>query len=377
MISDVIVVGGGVVGAALAVGMAREGASVIVLDGDDRDLRAARANFGLVWVQSKGHDMPDYGQWTRRSAALWPKFAGRLAAETGLDLKLRQTGGLSFCLGDDAFAAKSDQLHRLHNQQPATAGIRMVGRSELERMLPGVRLGSDVAGASYSPEDGECDPLMLLRSMHQAFVQAGGTIRHGTQASAINRSAGMFTVTTNAGVFRAPRVVMAAGHGSAVLAPMVGLAAPMRPQRGQILVTNRLAPFLPFAGDTIRQTADGTVMIGATHEDVGFDVATTPEAGAALARDAIRIFPDLARATMVRTWAGLRVLTPDGAPLYAESDTHPGASLITCHSGVTLAAVHADILGPALLGGTLAELQEIAAFGPSRFRKASDVPVAA
>jgi glycine/D-amino acid oxidase-like deaminating enzyme len=118
-------------------------------------------------------------------------------------------------------------------------------------------------------------------------------------------------------------------------------------------------------------------MIGATHEETGFDISTTPEAGAALAREAIRIFPDLARATMVRTWAGLRVLTPDGAPLYAESKTHPGAALITCHSGVTLAAVHAEVLGPALLDRSMGDIAETAAFGPSRFEKTDHVPSAA
>jgi glycine/D-amino acid oxidase-like deaminating enzyme len=251
-----------------------------------------------------------------------------------------------------------------------------VPRHDLERMLPGVALGRDVSGATFCPEDGECDPLMVLRALHVGFAAAGGQLHHGVVASDISRDAGMFSVETNAGVFMAPKVVLAAGHGSTALAQMVGINAPIRPQRGQILVTNRLPSFLPFAGDTIRQTADGTVMIGATHEDTGFDIATTPEAGATLARDAIRIFPDLARATMVRTWAGLRVLTPDGAPLYAQSETHPGASLVTCHSGVTLAAVHADVLGPAMLAGRLGDLEDITAFGPSRFERAQDVSAA-
>jgi glycine/D-amino acid oxidase-like deaminating enzyme len=373
--SDVLIVGGGLVGASLAVGMAGRGAGVRVLDGADADLRAARANFGLVWVQSKGHDMPAYGRWTRRSADLWPAFADKLRAATGLDLRLRQSGGLSFCLGEAALEEKRAGIARLHNQrEPWSAEIAMLNRGELEALLPGVRLGPNVAGASFCPQDGEVDPLALLRALHGAMRAGGIDRRTEAAATRITRQAGVFRVETAAGQFEAPRLILAAGHGSTALARQVGLDAPIRAERGQILVTERLRPFLPFAGDTIRQSADGTVMIGATHEDAGFDIDTTSEAAATLARHGTDVFPDLAAAKLVRTWAGLRVLTPDGCPLYAESLSHDGAALVTCHSGVTLAAVHAEELAPALLDGRLGP--DHAAFGPERFRGAH-VPQAA
>jgi glycine/D-amino acid oxidase-like deaminating enzyme len=373
--SDVLVIGGGVVGAALAFGMAGLGASIRLLDGADADLRAARANFGLVWVQSKGHDMPAYARWTRRSADLWPGFAAELRERSGLDVQHRQTGGLSFCLDEDALRRKRDAFARLHNQRhPWSADVEILDRPALERLLPGVRLGSKVAGASFCPQDGEANPLMLLRALHDALRRQGIDVRAGAPATSITREGGVFRILTAAGVFEAPRVILAAGHGSTALARQVGIAAPMRPERGQILVTERLQLFLPFAGDTIRQTADGTVMIGATHEDADFDTGTTADAGAALARHATDVFPALAQAGVTRAWAGLRVLTPDGSPLYAESGSNPGAALVTCHSGVTLAAAHARELAPALLAGRLGP--EFAAFGPERFGGA-DVPEAA
>ncbi len=364
--ADVIIIGGGVVGAALAVGCLEQGASVHVLDGDDTDLRAARANFGLIWVQSKGHAMPAYARWTRSSADLWPKFSAGLTDVSGRNLQLRQQGGLSFCLGEAAFETKRQSIARLHNQREAwSADVRMVERRELETMLPGVRLGRDVAGASFCPQDGECDPLALLYALHAAVLLAGGGFHAGAKAVAIQRIGEVFHVSTSKGIFEAPRLLIAAGHGARALAESVGLSAPISPQRGQIVVTERLPPFLPYAGDTIRQTADGTVMIGATHEDVGFNLDATVAGEASLAADAVRVFPELASARMVRAWSGLRVLTPDGCPLYAESETHPGAALITCHSGVTLAAVHAKVLAPALMRGRLGE--EFSAFGGERF----------
>lgn len=374
--SDVLIVGGGVVGASLAYGMRGRGLRIDVLDGGDGDIRAARANFGLVWVQSKGREMPAYARWTRESAELWAGFAEELAEATATPLRLRQTGGLSWCLGEAEFEARRAELLRWHNQRADDgAEVVLLERSDVERLLPGVRLGADVTGASFCASDGECDPLALLKALHLAMAREGITLHRETKALAVTHRGGVFRVDAERGAYEAPRLVLAAGLGSAALAPMVGLPSLLRPERGQILVTERIAPFLPFAGDTIRQTADGTVMIGATHEDVGLDLGVTEEAGAALARHAVAVFPGLAKARMVRTWAGLRVLTPDGNPLYAESVSCPGAALVTCHSGVTLAAAHTLRLAPALLAGPIDEA--FAAFGPSRFASQAHVSQAA
>ncbi len=354
------------VGASLALGMSGRGVKVRLLDGGDDDVRASRANFGLVWVQSKGHEMPAYAEWTCTSADLWADFGGDLAARTGIALHHRRCGGLSFCIGEGALAEKRATFARLHNQsRHRRAEVAVIDRKELQRMLPGIRLGKDVAGASFSPEDGDCDPLALIHALNAASSQAG-VLRHGgAKATAASSKGGTFRVETTKGIYEAPRLILAAGLGGKALAESLAIPALIAPQRGQILVTERLAPFLPCAGDTIRQTADGTVMIGATHEDVGFDQSATSSAGASLAQLAVSVFPDLQSASVVRQWAGLRIMTPDGCPLYAESEAHPGAALITCHSGVTLAAAHARILAPALLEGPLGP--SFAEFSAARF----------
>src|SRR6266851_4913333 len=83
--SDVIVIGGGLVGSAVAYGMARDGAQVLLVDEGDDAFGASVGNFGLVWVQGKGLGQPSYAQWTRGSASLWPLFADALRDETGVD----------------------------------------------------------------------------------------------------------------------------------------------------------------------------------------------------------------------------------------------------------------------------------------------------
>ena len=364
--TDVIVMGGGVVGLSLAYGMAKDGACVRVIDGADDDIRAARANFGLVWVQGKGQGQGHlqghgngsgfsaYAGWTQRSAESWADFAAGLHTRSGIDVRHEQRGGLSFCIGEEAYAAKRNALARLHNQhQPGDAEVVLLDRQQTQALLPAVRLGDQVMGASYCVQDGQCDPLALMRSLRAACIVLRVDFSVGSQVTDIKRDGSNFIVQTSLDTFSTPRVVIAAGLGGNALGAMVGIDAPIRPQRGQILVSERLQPFLPFAGDTVRQTADGTVMVGATHEEVGLDLSTTADGGAELARHAVDVFPDLAAMRLVRAWAGLRVMTPDGYPLYIESESHPGAALVTCHSGVTLAAVHADVLAPALLAGPL------------------------
>ena len=84
--ADVIVIGGGLVGSAIAWGLGRAGARVLVLDEGDLAFRASRGNFGLVWVQGKGRGCPEYARWTRLSADLWPDFAAELGEQTGIDV---------------------------------------------------------------------------------------------------------------------------------------------------------------------------------------------------------------------------------------------------------------------------------------------------
>ncbi|MEP7327981.1 MAG: FAD-binding oxidoreductase, partial [Betaproteobacteria bacterium] len=145
----------------------------------------------------------------------------------------------------------------------------------------------------------------------------------------------------------------AAGLGNARLAPMVGLNAPVVPNKGHILVLERVQPFLSIPLETIRQTDEGTVMIGDAQQDRGLDATLDPAILTAMAQRAIRVFPQLRDVRVNRTWAALRVMSPDGYPIYAQSVTHPGAFLVTCHSGVTLAAAHAFDLAPAIALGQL------------------------
>jgi glycine/D-amino acid oxidase-like deaminating enzyme len=362
--ADVIVIGGGIVGASVAYGLARKGHSALLLDEGDDAFRAARGNFGLVWVQGKGPGAPHYARWTMRSAAAWPTLARDLADETGIDVQLAQPGGLHVCLLESELAERQTILSGLRASLDIEYPFELLDRDATARLCP--HIGPEVVGASFGPLDGHVNPLRLLRALLQAFAQRGGRLATGHRVKSITHDAGVFDVVTEAGRFSAPRIVLTAGLGNRELAPMVGLDAPVAPNRGEILISERLQPFLDHPTAHVRQTGDGGVQLGDSKEDVGYDDRTARAELARIADRAVRMFPLLSRVNVVRAWGALRVMTADGLPIYETSGTHPGAYVVTCHSGITLAAAHADELSNWILGGT--QPQEIAPFVAARLK---------
>lgn len=357
---DVIVVGGGMVGAALAYGLAGTQRRVLMLDGADTDHRAAKANFGLVWAHGKGFGCPAYQRLSIRAVQEWPAFCRQLEAESGMSVAYERNGGLHFCLSERELTERASRMQALHAQAPELPNcVQVLDRSALSRRFPTLRLGVEVAGATLGNLDGHVNPLKLLAALQSAFVRRGGRLRGNHAVTGIRAlPSGGYEVSARDFRAHSPRVVIAAGLGSVALGAMVGLDVPLRPQRGQLLVTERLAPLLPIPASGLRQTGEGTVMIGVTQEEVGYDLGTTTEHAAHMARRALRILPDLAHAKLVRQWSCLRVMTPDGNPVYARSVSHPGVDIASCHSGVTLASFHAGPLAESIAAGALpVELQ--------------------
>ena len=366
---DMAVIGGGLLGSAIGWGLARAGQRVAVLDEGDVAYRASRGNFALVWVQSKGLGMPEYAAWTRRSSDRWAELAQLLKDETGLDVAFTRSGGFHLCLSEAELERRAQMLMRLHNQpRMVNYPYEMLEREGVRKMLP--EIGPEVMGGSFCPLDGHCNSLRLLRALHTAMQARGAAYLANHIVQGIDYRGGGFRLATAAGEVRAGKIVLAAGNGNARLAPMVRLSAPVRPQRGQIVVTERVRPFLAHPVVTVRQTDEGSVMLGDSVEEAGWDDTVGNGVIAAIADRAARMFPLLGRLNIVRSWAALRVMTADGFPIYDQSDDCPGAFVATCHSGVTLAANHALELAPMIAAGRLHP--DLDVFSARRF----DVPKA-
>lgn len=336
--ADVCLIGGGLVGLAVGLGLQRNGLKVTIFDEGDVALRASRGNFGLVWVQGKGDTLPEYARVTRLSARLWPDFAARLQERTGIDIGLQQRGGLYLSLSGQELAEREAMLTRMRQAAGGDYPFERLDLKQLREFIP--EAGPEVVGATWCPEDGHLNPLRLLRAMTRAFLEGGGRlVNRGPVRTLVPLQPG-FRLVTPDGDWHCARVVLSAGLGNRDLAPQVGLSAPVIPNRGQVLIAERMRPFLRYPTGHVRQTDEGTVQIGDSKEDVGFDCGTTIGMMAQIARRATRMFPLLRNVRLVRAWGALRVMTPDGYPIYQASETHPGASLVTCHSGVTLGALH-------------------------------------
>lgn len=346
--TDALIIGGGLVGLAVAYGLALEGVRATLLDEGDEAFRAARGNFGLLWVQGKGYGMSPYARWTRESVALWPRLNALLQNDTGIDLHLRQPGGIQICLSDAELREEVSRLHWLRDALEGDYPFEVLDRAALRSRLPGI--GPDVVGGCYSPMDGHVNPLKLLRALYTACRLRGVEVITGVRVDHLGVSGGGFSVRSGDRHWRCERLLLAAGLGNHSLGGMLGVDVPVRPNRGQILVTERMAPFLDYPTTYVRQTDEGIVQLGDSMESAGFDDRTGTEVMADIARRGVACFPHLANVRMVRAWGALRVLSADGFPIYDGPAHYPGLHVLTCHSGVTLAAAHALSLAPWLLG---------------------------
>lgn len=364
MAYDYAIIGGGVVGLSIAHGLSGLGKKVAVLDEGDLAFRASRGNFGLIWVQSKGLNEPAYARWTQDSAAAWREFAEELSDETDTPLALRQEGGLHYHMSEKSLAEEVAGYEALRQKLGGDYPFEVLGHNALKKEEPNI--GPHVAGAILHHQDGHVNPLRLLRALAASARRRGVDLRVGASVSKIEPRTGGFEIASdNGGAVNAERIVMCAGLGAAKLGPQLGFKAPVYPQRGQVLITEKLPPIMRRPSGTLRQVDEGGVQIGASKDEVGLDDRETMETTARLAREAVDVFPGLARAKLLRSWAALRVMSPDGLPIYQESERCPGVFLVTCHSGITLAAAHAKFL-PHWLEKT-PNAPDLAVFSEARF----------
>lgn len=360
------IIGGGIVGLAIAWGLLKRGRRVIVIDGSDGSFRASRGNFGLVWVQSKGLNRPEYARWSQQSVALWRGFSDELEANTGQDLALQQNGGYWFFSSEQELEATVEKYEALKARLDGNYPFDVLDQVQLRKEEP--EIGRKIVGAILHHQDGHANPLKLLQALAQDVRRLGGRVLNGKTVQSVRQN-GHFRIECGDGtVVKAAKTVLSAGLGAAHLGPQMGFKAPIRPQRGQVLITEKLPRIINRPSLVARQVAEGGVQIGATNEEVGLDDGVTTAGIAGLARAAIDAYPVLGRAQLVRSWGALRILTPDGFPIYQQSDEMPGAFLVTCHSAVTLAAVHALLLPDWLEGTETAPDLEV--FSEARFGRA-------
>lgn len=339
---DYAIIGGGVVGLSVAWGLLKRNKRVIVIDGEDGTFRASRGNFGLVWVQSKGMNQPRYARWSQDSAAIWADFAEELSHDTGIGVPLEQEGGYDLHFSEETLHKTVEKYNALKAKLDGNYPFEVLGHNALRKAEP--HIGPKVVGAILHHQDGHANPLKLLKALASDVRRMGAQVLNGKTVTEVAKPDGFRIRCSDGTELGAAKVVLSAGLGAAKLGPGMGFKAPVRPQRGQVLITERLPKMIYRPSLIARQVDEGGIQIGATNEEVGHDDRVTQPGLSGLAAEAVAAYPALAKAQLVRSWGALRVLSPDGLPIYQESREMPGAFLVTCHSGITLAAAHARYL---------------------------------
>ncbi|MEU1008002.1 glycine oxidase ThiO [Streptomyces sp. NPDC088810] len=372
--SDVLVIGGGIIGLVTAWRAAQRGLATAVVDPEPGG-GAAQVAAGMLAAVTELH----YGEETLlalnlESARRYPGFAAELTELTGHDLGYRRCGTLAVALDADD-RAHLRELHELQ-QRSGLASEWLSGRDcrRLEPMLaPGVRGGLRVDA------DHQIDPRRLAAALAAACERAG-VVFHRAWAERLDvvrdRAAGVTTADGSA--LRADQVVLAAGSLSGRLAGVPDeLLPPVRPVKGQVLRLTVPRRYAPFLSRTVRAVVrgshvylvpreNGELVVGATSEELGWDTTVTAGGVYELLRDAHELVPGITELPLTETRAGLRPGSPDNAPLLGPSGL-AGLLLATGHhrNGVLLTPVTGDVLAHTLVAGELPE--EARPFAPQRF----------
>jgi sarcosine oxidase subunit beta len=384
--SEVVVIGGGVIGASIAYYLCKEGAEVMIVEEDDLASGASGACDGFVSLQTK--QLGNHLGIARESAGLFSS----LAEDLEVDIEYDPCGGLMLAKNAEQLKELKARAKRL---KAAGLEVEVLTPSEIREFVPDA--SKEIKGASYCADDAQVNPYKLTLGLAQRAQELGATILKGCKVENIvvtnNR---VREVDTSAGSIHSRRVVCAAGTGSNQIGKMIIVDIPVLPQRGQILVTEarermlgvilsgaeylgtkaNIAELMPAGeeavklglGFTAEQTASGNFLLGSTREFAGFDNDTTPDAINAIAKNAIEFIPWIKDLDVIRSFAGLRPYSPDGLPILGTVKGVKGFYMATGHAGdgICLAPITGRLMSELVLDGETS--MDIEPFSLYRFK---------
>jgi glycine oxidase len=348
---NIVVVGAGIVGCAVAYELARRGASVDVVDMRGAGMGATQASAGILAPHIEARESSPLLGLAVRSLGLFDDFVASVSRDSGIAIPYRRTGTLDVAFDDVGMRALSATAAVLSRLGVAADLVDAAGARLQEPFL-----AAGVMGGLLIPSHGFVAAPELTRALAGAARHHGARIiEHGT-ARRIARDGGDAIVETDHGRLIGDAVVLAAGSWSGSIA-IDGVAdhLPVRPVRGQLL-------YLGWTGPTLRRVIwsahcylvpwdDGTLLVGATAEDVGFDERATAEGVRDLLEAACALVPRGRTAQFLGARAGLRPASSDELPIIGASRVMPNLMYATGHyrNGILLAPLTAKLVADAML----------------------------
>ena len=391
--ADIVIVGGGVIGAAIASSLAREIKDVLLIEKEGIAAQASGSNYGIVdCPRAPGFEYKAVS----RSLELYDDLVEN---HFDLDIEYEKVGGLIV-----GFTPAQSKVLKWYCKSINDIGVDMefVDGREVAELEP--NLNPDIIAGAYCENDVQVNPYKTVMAFANLARRRGAAIQCGTEVTKINLTAGkVYSVDTTAGTIETSAVIVANSYMSRQLMQTIGIDIPIFPQRLQSLVTAPQERLLTrivqgarcisdeeaednpeYAVDYdyplewpaesglptvdvektvyafLKPTTSGSIVLGTTCEFVGTDRRTTPQALSAIAKETLKICPALANANIIRTWSGLIPYTFDGKPILGKIPDIGGLYIAAGHP-------HAMSHAPAV-GEIFAELI-MKEYGMSEFAK--------
>jgi glycine oxidase len=344
---DVVIIGGGIIGASIAWELARRGLHPLVLDRQESGREASWAAAGMLQTAPDNADGIPLVPLARASLALYPQFVEDIEADSGRAVGLRRTGAMEIFFSSDAAHELSTFVVLNHGLGLPAEALSLDDALEMEPAL-----SPHAQAAAFLPEECALDSRALTDAVLAAAIARGAAVLAGVEAeSLIVRGARVEGVVAAAHRFTADHVILAAGAFSSRL-EAARRYAPTRPVRGQMVALLSSAPPIVRVLRSKRgyivprdDARPQRLVAGSTLENAGYEKRVTSEGIARVLEAAQELVPDLADAEILETWCGLRPDTPDHLPILGPTDLD-GLTIATGHfrNGILLAPITAKLI---------------------------------
>ncbi|WP_134698667.1 FAD-binding oxidoreductase [Ammoniphilus sp. YIM 78166] len=365
--SEVIVIGGGIIGSAITYYVAKAGLDVTVIEkGDLASGTSSRCDGGILAIdKDPGFDS--------QMSLISQKLIREISGELKLPFEYHSRGSLLVCETEEEMAAAEKWVKQ---QKKAGLAFRMLDRQDIKQ--ESTFLADDLLGGLECATDSMVNPYLLTYALFDKAQEFGAKILTHTEVTGIKKDAGgSFRIETPKGELTAKKVVNAAGVWAPRIGEMAGIDIPILPRKGHILVASRQEPvgermvmefgylLSKFGGErkvdpetekygvalVFEPTESQNFLIGSSRQFVGFDSTVDRNAIRVMARRAIRFFPRMSDMNMIRTYTGFRPWTEDHLPIVSEVRELPGFYIAAGHEGdgISLAAVTGRLISELIL----------------------------
>jgi glycine oxidase len=351
--TDIVIIGGGVIGLTTAYTLAKNGATVQVIDSNEPG-QASKHSAGMLAPLGESHESSPFVPLAIQALRKWTPFVERLSEDLATPLKINGPGMLRIALDDE----EEEDLIRTFNWQISLGlPLKMLCPDELRDLEPG--LTKEVRQAILTPMELYVEPQIVMDALNEACNKIGVKIHKNTGATGfITAGAAVEGVRTTRDTYCGAKYLVAGGSWSGILLQTLGYSLPVRPVRGQIVAYGPVSPsplrytIYSHRGYLVPRS-DGRILAGATEEYAGYDYSNTPEGIEKLTSMASFLLPALDTVTARNPWAGLRPISDDKMALIGPVPGWQNLHLATGHgrNGVLLAPLTGELVANALLLG--------------------------